>query len=234
MFIVTAANGQKLLLEAGVVWSKLRKSLDFDLSGFVGCFCTHEHKDHSKAISDVMQAGIDVYALPDVFESQDMDGHRRAVCITPGQTIKVDCFQVFVFELVHDVPIVGFVVYCDGEYLLFCTDTYYPMRKEKDGTLIIHEFKYPFSIIAIEASFDKDILQKRVDTNDIHESLAKRLWTSHLEKDNALGYVREKCLLSKCREIHLLHMSGDNLDKSKTIKEFRDELFIKTISVGMK
>jgi phosphoribosyl 1,2-cyclic phosphodiesterase len=224
LFTVTAANGKRILIECGVTWSKLQKALDFNLKGIEGCLVSHQHKDHSKAIKNVMTAGINVYALECVFQSQELAGHHRAIHIRNKDLIKLDSFQVFAFSLNHDVPIVGFIVHekATGEKLLFATDTSH----------IIQKFNYPFDIIAIECSFDEAVLQKRVDDEDIHISLAKRLWGSHLEKDNCLSYIRDKCNLDKCREIYLLHLSGDNIDKRKTKQYFKDELFLPTFIVG--
>ena len=224
MYIITARNGKRIIIDVGLTWANVTKALDYDLSGIEGVLVDHRHLDHSKAISDVMTAGIDVYALEDAFQSQDLLGHRRAKTIEDRTVVLFDSFQVFVFSLNHDVPIVGFVVYENAtkERLLFATDTSY----------IEQRFDFPFDIIAIEASFDKDILSKRVADKDIHESLAKRLLTSHMEKSNTMTYIKDYCNLDKCREIHLLHCSGDNLDKQKTVTEFYEEFMIPTLIVG--
>ena len=50
-----------LLFEAGLPWRELQKGLNFDLSGVAGCLVSHSHKDHSKAVMDVINAGIDCY-----------------------------------------------------------------------------------------------------------------------------------------------------------------------------
>lgn len=240
LYILTASNGKRLMIECGVTKAKLNKALDFDLSGFEGCLVTHQHKDHCKALVNIMDAGIEAYALGDVFLSQDISSHHRAHRIMNNNLLKFDSFQVFVFAVNHDVPSVGFVIHEKetGEKMLFCADTSH----------ITQKFDYPFSIIAIECSFDKEVLQKRVDQYEyklkhssfdsknplgpIHPSLAKRLWGSHMEKDNTLTYIRDKCNLSKCRELHLLHLSGDNIDKNKTCNYFKNELFIDTFIVG--
>ncbi|MCK5127221.1 MAG: hypothetical protein KAR42_13285, partial [candidate division Zixibacteria bacterium] len=103
-------------------------------------------------------------------------------------------------------------------YMLFATDT----------AFIRQRFNTPFSIIAIECSYDKDVLQNRVESGDINETLAKRLLTSHMEKQVALKYLTDYCDLSKCREIHLLHLSRENIDKDKAKKDFERKLFIET------
>lgn len=220
LYMVTAANGKRLMIECGVTWYKLQQALNYDLSGIVGCLCSHEHKDHSKAVKDVMQAGIDVFTSEATFESQHLLRHRRAKVVKDKTVISFGTnFQVRVFSINHDAaePL-GFVIKCDNECLLFATDTSH----------INQRFKWPFNIIAIECSYDKDILMKRVEAGDINEEVAKRLLTSHMEKREAMRYLDQFCNLSKCREIHLLHMSGDNIDKAQAKKDFEKKFLIET------
>lgn len=254
LYTVSAANGKKLLVECGCKWPKIQKALNFDLSDIVGCLVSHEHADHSHAIKEVMKAGIDVYASEGTLSKLNLLGNRRAKILTPNTLAqKVGIFEVYSFLTHHDggEPL-GFMVRermgaykvgtigteeaaailmektsWDGfthpnyEHLFFATDTSH----------ITQRVKIPFNIIALECSYDKDILQNRVDTNDINESLAKRLLTSHMEKQNTINYLDKFCNLSKCREIHLLHLSGDNIDKEQTRKEIEERFFRKTVIV---
>ena len=90
----------------------------------------------------------------------------------------------------------------------------------------------PFEIIAIGVSYDEETLARSVKDGTINESLAKRLRKSHLSKTKAMKYLRESCNLKNCREIHLLHMSGSNIDRESTRQWFEDELFIPTFAGG--
>jgi hypothetical protein len=63
----------------------------------------------------------------------------------------------------------------------------------------------------------------------INETLANRLLASHLEKSEAMKYIEQFCNIKKCVELHLLHLSADNLDKEKTRKEFESKFHITTI-----
>lgn len=224
LYVVTAANGRRLLVECGIAWPKLQKALKFNLEGIEACILSHEHKDHSAAIYDIMRAGIDVYASNGTFEARIMfyEENRRVKAIANKTLVRLDSFEIYAFEIQHDAdePL-GFVIRekATNESLLFCTDT----------SFIKQRFPYQFSIIAIECSYDKDILQKRVDENDINEELAKRLLTSHMEKSQATRYIAEFCDLGKCSEIHLLHMSKDNIDRAKTKIEFEKRFFLKVI-----
>lgn len=219
LYIVTAANGRRLMIECGIRWPKLQKALGYDLSGIEACLLTHEHKDHSKAVTDVMRAGIDVYGSEETFFACGISGNRRSHVVIPKVLYSVDGFRIKAFASKHDAagPLL-YVIQCD-ECMLFATDTAY----------IRQSFSLPFSIIAIECSYDIKILQDRVNTKTINEKVAKRLLSSHMEKQVAMKYLTEFCDLSKCRQIHLLHMSGDNIDKKATKKEFEQRFFIETI-----
>jgi len=179
--------------------------------------------DHSKAVKEVMQAGISVAASQGTLEALGIAGNRRAMALTALQgcsPVDDNSIQVFPFPINHDaIEPFGFVIRdCDGDYLLFVTDTSH----------IKQRFAMKFSIIAIECSYDKDILQQRVDSGDINEEVAKRLLTSHMEKRETMRYLSEFCDLSKCGEIHLLHMSGDHIVKEQTKTEFEKKFFIET------
>ncbi len=223
LYIITASNGKRLMIECGVVWSKLQKALNYDLKDIVGCLVSHEHLDHSKAIREVMQAGIDVFASAGTFGTQWTSG-RRAKVIKDFDVIELsDTFKVRAFATNHDAaePL-GFIIKCDDEYLLFATDT----------RSITQRFPWPFSIIALGVSYDKDILQKRVDAGTINKEVAKRLLTSHMERREAMRYLDEFVNLSKCQQIHLLHMSGDNTNKERVRTEFEKRFFIETLKDG--
>lgn len=220
LYIVTAQSGQQLLLECGAKWADIQKALNYDLSNVVACLLTHEHKDHSKAVRDVLKAGINVCASQGTLDALGITGERRATPLETCVSVGVGGFLINQFHANHDAvaPLI-FVVGADKEYLLFAPDT----------RTITQRFKVPFNIIAIECSYNNDILQKRVDINSINEEVAKRLLTSHMEKQTTIRYFSEFCDLSKCREIHLLHMSRDNIDKEATRAEFEKKLFIETI-----
>lgn len=225
LYTVIAASGKRLLLECGLPWKKLVNALNYDFNGICGCLLTHEHKDHSKSVLDVMKAGIDVYASEGTFIGCGIDNNqRRARKIENRSTFTLeDTFDVFAFDLRHDsAEPLGFVVHDIGtdENLLFAPDTAYIRQRFS---------RIRFNIIAIECSYDKEILLQRVETKDINETVAKRLLDSHQEKRVAMRYIEKFCNRSRCREIHLLHMSGDNLDKKQTKKDFEERFFIETV-----
>lgn len=219
LYTLTAQSGNRLLIECGVTWKRLQNALAYELTGIVGCLCSHSHADHSRAAIDVLRAGIPVHTSHGTFDALGLYSERRAAVVTSQKWFGIGDFRVFPFDTIHDaVEPMGFVIKADDEYILFATDTSH----------IRQRFNIPFSIIAIECSYDQDILQKRVKAKDINETLAKRLLTSHQEKNVALKYLAEYCDLSKCRQIHLLHLSRENIDKVAAKKDFESKLFIET------
>lgn len=228
MYEVIANNGKRLIIDVGRPWKQIIKKLDYNLDGIVAVLLDHCHSDHSKAVKDAMKNGIDVYASWGTFEALGLTDERR-VNVVSNKTLVRDLgpFEVLCFDTEHDAPEpLGFVVREPGrwehatmdrpsdEYLLFVTDTYHIKQK----------FKIPFNIIAIECSYNGAYLKKRVDDGTINEHLAKRLLESHMEEQTTLSYLKECCNLDKCEEIHLIHMSADNINKERIVKEFEKEL----------
>ena len=228
LYCVTAANGKRLLIECGCTWKKLQKALGSDLSNIVGALCSHEHKDHSKCVGDVLTAGIDVYASKGTFDAieESLHLHRKAFIIEGLKGTNItDTFRVFPFSVNHDAaePL-GFIVQeiAWNEYLLFVTDTSH----------INQRFGIAFNIIAICCNYDGDVLAKREASGDINTEFAKRLLDSHMEKETTKAYLRDHCCLVRCTEIWLLHMSESNIDMEAVRAEFENEFIVKTHIAG--
>lgn len=229
LYCVTAANGKRLIIDPGVPWKKIQKALNYDLSNIVGALCTHSHADHSKAIEDVLQAGIDVFASKGTFDALGVE-HRRAIIVRDKETcIITPGLSVFPFLVNHDAaePL-GYIVhdhmneYCES--LLFVTDTSHIKQK----------FGIAFNIIAICCNYDGDILHNLEEKDKINTECAKRLLTSHMELHVTHEYLKKFCCLDKCTEIHLLHMSESNIDKETVRAKFERDLMTKTIIAGAK
>ena len=196
--LYTVSDGAtKILIECGVTIAKIKKALNYKLSNINGCLISHSHADHSKVIKELMQNETECYCLQDVKEALNLNHHRLNIFEFRKQ-FKIGTFTILPFELIHDVPNAGFLIVSGKEKLLYITDTAYCKYYFKDITHFM-----------LEANYDSDMLEENIKRGSIHPSMRKRLLNSHLNIDNAIELLKMNDL-SKCREIHLIHLSSAN------------------------
>ena len=189
---VVSDEETRVLLECGISHSKLQKLSGFSLSEFQACLVSHEHKDHSKAVEELISRGMAVYMSPGTAEALETEG---AELVEHLEQFSVGSLDIVPFDTFHDAkePL-GFLIKSrvDGDVLAFATDT------------VNLRYKFPgLNILAIEANYDKNILER---CNRMPEKTRYRITNSHMEIDTLCDYLRSVDL-SQCREIHLLHLS---------------------------
>lgn len=233
LYIVKANNGKRILIDPGVPPKKLTEAIGYNMDGLEAAFASHAHQDHCCAVPYLLGMGVDVYAGQETFDKVapgPLTHHMHV--LQDGVSVKTNSFTVMPFECVHNVPCFGFIVkeIATGEYLLFATDTaritqeFYHIDEKR-------RCRIPFSIVAVGCNYDADRLDTIVEQDKIHEALAIRLLGSHSSKQGLKAYLMEHCDLSRCRGIHLLHMSNSNIDQEATRKEF-EEMFLITTRIG--
>ena len=189
----SVSDGQtRILLECGVSHNKLQKLSGFSLSEFQACLVSHEHKDHAKAVEELISRGMAVYMSPGTADALEVDS---AELIENMEQFNVGSLDIVPFTTFHDArePL-GFLIKSrvDGDVLAFATDT------------VNLRYKFPgLNILAIEANYDKHILDR---CEKMPEKVRYRITNSHMEIDTLCDYLRSLDL-SQCREIHLLHLS---------------------------
>jgi phosphoribosyl 1,2-cyclic phosphodiesterase len=200
-----------LLLECGLPFREIQRKLDFQTSEIKCCLVTHEHKDHSRAVTDMAKAGIDCYMSRGTAYALGVSGHWIKV-IQAQQTFQVGTWTILPFETQHDAaePLGFLLVNQAGDKLLFATDTYY--------------IKYKFvglNIIAVECNYALDILNANIKDGSVPEAMKNRLLQSHFSLGNVKEFLKANDL-SLVTEIHLLHLSGDNSDASRFKREIQE------------
>ena len=190
-YLVSDAD-TKILLECGVSHKKLQKLSGFSLNEFQACLVSHEHKDHAKAVEELISRGMAVYMSPGTAEALETEG---AELIEDKGQFNVGSLDIVPFATFHDAaePL-GFLIKSrvDGDVLAFATDT------------VNLRYKFPgLNILAIEANYDKNILER---CEKMPEKVRYRITNAHMEIDTLCDYLRSLDL-SQCREIHLLHLS---------------------------
>ena len=189
---VVSDKDTRILLECGVSHSKLQKLSGFKLSEFQACLVSHEHKDHAKSVQELIERGMAVYMSQGTAEALETDGTEL---IGHMEQFNVGSLDIVPFTTFHDArePL-GFLIKSrvDGDVLAFATDT------------VNLRYKFPgLNILAIEANYDKNILER---CEKMPEKVRYRISNAHMEIDTLCDYLRGLDL-SRCREIHLLHLS---------------------------
>jgi len=192
---VLQGEKETLLLEGGINYKEILKGLDFNISN-VSCLISHEHKDHSKALQELLNNGIDVYTGMETAKGQV---HYRLKFIKAGEQFNMNEFIILPFDLQHDVPNLGFLIqHPEIGKLIYLTDTYY--------------CKYKFNslnCIMIECNYSKEILDENLYSGNLIPVLRDRIVESHFSLENVKEFLKANDL-SQVKNIVLLHLSDGN------------------------
>ena len=93
-----------LLLECGIGINNILRNLKFGVSSLAGCLVSHGHKDHAKAVKDLMKFGIDIYlsqGTADEISGLDSWRHRLHI-IKARQQFRIGTWTILPFETQHD------------------------------------------------------------------------------------------------------------------------------------
>ena len=195
-----------LLLECGLTYKKLQKAVGFELSKIAACLVTHCHADHSKCVKDLVARGIPVYMSQGTAEALEIEGVELIEHLEQFQIGSFDCIS---FDVFHDAkePL-GFLIKSriDGDIFVFATDT------------VNLRYQFPgLNLLAIEANFDPAILAR---SEKMPEKVKHRIENSHMSIDVLCDYLRGLDL-SKCREVHLLHLSDSTSHEGHFVNKVR-------------
>ena len=208
-FHICSDDKTKIAVDFGVPVNKAKKAMDFNLSSLNGILATHSHMDHCKGLPGAIKAGINCYTTKEVIETLKVSGHRVHE-IESRKVFKIGTLTILPFPLEHDVPNVGFLIESDqGGKLVYITDTYYCRFKFKN-----------VNIFAIECNYSNEILERNVETKVINQYLKNRIVKSHFSLANVKEFFKANDL-SKCQEIHLIHLSGNNSNPELFKKEMQ-------------
>jgi phosphoribosyl 1,2-cyclic phosphodiesterase len=188
--LYSVSDGQtNILIECGIPYRQMQRLLPAAPTSYDACLISHRHMDHCKAEQELIHRGINVY------RGLDIEGVELRV-----GTIDVKAFHVKHMDVQsgENIPNFGFLLRSriDGDYLVFATDTYY-----------LRPIFPAAAIWAVECNFATDLVEPDCPYAD-------RLYKSHMELGTLLETFRKNDM-SKCREIHLLHLSGSHADAKR-------------------
>ena len=178
------SEGVNILLDIGITFKKLSKKTNYEFIHAV--YVTHEHKDHAdlNAIKTLLERGTNVYMTRGTKEALDLP----------------DRYNLIVKEFIpvhHDAAEpVAFCLEVDGEKIYYVTDTGaidFPI----DGA----------TCLILEANHSA----LRLELSKIEEWRKERVKHNHLSIEKLIEKLKNTDL-TKCREIHLIHVSECNGD----------------------
>lgn len=223
-YILSADNGDSLILDAGVALRKVMPHVP-DVRRICGCLITHEHADHARAWRDYAYRGIPVYTSAGTREALTNGREHDSlhiVAMKPMQRAKRGPWTIMPFEVQHDAAEpVGFLIMYNptGELALYATDTYY--------------LRYTFPGVnywLIECNYCEDLIDAETDL-----VLRRRLKESHM----SLRRLKDALAANDLREtakIVLLHLSDQRSDERRMVSEIYEQTGIETVaaSAGVK
>lgn len=192
-YLLEASDGSQLILEAGCPPRAFRKSGGMRTADVKAVLISHSHGDHAKYAKDFVRAGIGVYS------TMEMNEHCAGVQpLTTGETYGYGEFRVTPFEVEHDVPCFGYLVFhreCGP--LLFATDCYNQHQVFKG----IRHF-------LIEANYSDELLMKAMSDGTTPKAAADRIRLSHLSLEHCEEYVGMCDAKASAHTITLIHLSS--------------------------
>lgn len=195
-YILEDSEGNALLLEAGVRLKEVKKALDFNIRGIVGCLITHMHGDHIGHVNQYLDAGIDIYTHIE----NKVTGHRFRQ-LESKKEVSIGPWKIKPFDVIHDVPTFGFLIdHPESGKVCFITDTAY--------------CKYTFpglNNIIIEANYCEEIMMKRFLEGSLNGVVRARTMKSHMSLQSTLEFLGANDL-SQVNQVILIHLSGGNSD----------------------
>lgn len=203
-----------LLLECGIPIKQLREKLSFGLSNLAGCLVSHSHGDHSRAVKDILKAGIDCYMSAETAKALAVEEHYRIKHLPDAGLWFIDKWSVLAVPLEHDVPTIGFFIGNGDERFLFIPDTGF-VRNRFQG----------ITTIAIECNHLESILSENIINGNIPAVVGRRVRRNHMSLERLLKMLCSNDLTS-CRQIYLMHLSDANSDENKMVKAVQEAVGI--------
>lgn len=204
---------ETLIIEAGVRFDRIKEALDFNMSKVVGAIITHEHRDHCKAVPDLLKAGINVYASPGTHKAMETIQHHRAKLLVPGMEEKIGGFKVKGFDVKHDCeqPMGFLITHPETGLILFLTDSYYV------------GYTFPgLNNVIIEANYCQMILKEKVAAGASPHFLRDRVFQSHMSIATCKKTLQANDL-SQVQNIVLIHLSDGNSDAKRFKREVEEQ-----------
>ena len=177
-------EGFTYLLDAGVNFKKIISNINLNELEF--CFISHEHKDHSANLENLLKRGVNV-----VYGKTIQDFTKIS-----QKWLKSTKYNLFAFPIKHgDCKNAALIVQSENECLLYATD--FSVCKYN-----LKQFK--FTHIMVECNFDEELMRKAPKD---YKHL--RQINTHLGFNGLKTFLNKAVDLTSVEEIILIHLSTE-------------------------
>ena len=198
-YLVKGSDSSSLLLDAGISFKEMQKAIKFKTFSIKGVLITHEHMDHAGYIKEYMKNGLEIYMTQGTKDALQLPDDYRIHVIDIKKPFVIDEFKIMAIDTIHDAKEpCGFVIGFENKKLLYATDTMYLKYKIPNLTHIM-----------LEANYEYDLLQERIESGEIVQSLGSRIMKTHMSLDTAIKYLNS-IDKSKLETIIIIHLSKNN------------------------
>lgn len=195
-YALTSNSGETLILDCGIGIKEIKKGLNWDIRGVVGCVVSHTHSDHNKSVAELKGMGIPMFAP--YIDLDRIEADEKGVLAE-----KLGCFTIKAFQVPHNgTRNCGFLIYADEQKFLYMTDYEYCPYSFK-RTQINH--------MLIECNYIKDMLDRDIP-NFEHKV------RGHAELETVKKFV-ETNNSDALQNVILCHLGLDSTDKDRIIAE---------------
>lgn len=215
--VIQSDNGHFIIIDAGLKYKTVDKAIGYKLHNADALFITHAHKDHTEHLREFVSSGIKTFIGGKTQYNVGQMGYYSMKELFVGNRVETDGFLVLSFPLYHtnsdgtECECFGFLIVDkdNGEKMLWATDTQF----------IKNRFA-PLEYYCIESNyFERDSYEGEADY--VEKSVEMRRVHSHMSFETAVKFLQMQDL-SKCKEIHLLHVSHSAGDMVK--QEMKEKL----------
>jgi phosphoribosyl 1,2-cyclic phosphodiesterase len=191
---ILRTNSGTLLIEAGVPYNTILKSLDFVISDVQGAIVTHCHGDHLNkgTIKNFARNGMKIYGTKECSEKA-----ADITALTNKQSVQIGTFKVLPLKVPHNAECFSYVImHPEIGTLLFATD--------------LCEFPYKvknLNHLLIECNYSQEIVEEAVYNGVEIRSQSE----NHLELNDCIDTINrlKSNILNK---VVLLHLSSNLSD----------------------
>ena len=213
--LLTASNGETLILDCGVPISEIKKGVNWNIKNVVGCVVTHNHRDHSKSVEDLINMGIPVF--------------RPYKPLIMNQFLSNSYFTVRIFDLttsdnkwIHtnsdgsECPCYGFLIeHPEMGKMLYITDCEFVKWRFNGINHILLGVDYDKSMVGMS-----------------NPAKANHVLRGHMSIDTACKFVEANYSPDDVLNVIMCHLSEENADKDNFIEQMKKVAYGANVDVA--